>query len=70
MMQGYVWAPDRPRTVTPLRYSVKSRKGGWAVMLNGCGTRPIADRAAAQALARTLQAEADGLRHQRPERLS
>lgn len=64
MMQGYASMPDRPRAVRPLRYAVKRRAGGWAVVLNGCATRPIADKARAEALARALQAEADGLRHE------
>lgn len=68
MMQGYASAPDRPCAMRPLRYAVRRRAGGWSVVLNGCATRPVADRARAQALARALQAEADGLRHQGPER--
>lgn len=64
MMQGYASAPNRPRAVRPLRYAVKRRGEGWSFVLNGCATRPVADKARAQALARALQAEADGLRHQ------
>lgn len=64
MMQGYVSTPVRPRAVHALRYSVKRRGDGWSVVLNGCSTRPVADKAHAQALARALQAEADGLRHE------
>ncbi|AQR60243.1 hypothetical protein BZG35_00150 [Brevundimonas sp. LM2] len=66
MMQGYASAPDRPPAVRPLRYAVRRRGGGWSVVLNGCATRPLADKARAQALARALQAEADGLRHRAP----
>jgi len=64
MMQGYASVPDRPRAIRPLSYVVKRGLGGWAVVLNGCATRPIPDKARAQALARALQAEADGLRHE------
>jgi len=63
MMQGYVSTPARPRALRELRYSVKRRGEGWSVVLNGCATRPVADKARAQALARALQAEANGLRH-------
>ncbi|ADK99343.1 hypothetical protein [Brevundimonas subvibrioides] len=64
MMQGSAFSGEHPREVRPLRYAVRARAGGWSVVLNGCATRPIADRARAETLARALQAEADALRHQ------
>ncbi len=64
MMQGYVSASAVPPSERPLRYRVKRREGGWAVVINACATRPLASRASAEPLACTLQAEADGLRHQ------
>jgi hypothetical protein len=70
MMQGCVSAPVEPHPERPLRYRVERREGGWSVVINGCATRPMADRARAEALVRSLQAEADGLRHQTPRRLS
>lgn len=70
MMQGCVSAPTDPLPQRPLRYRVRRRGGGWSVVINACATRPMADRARAEALARALQAEADGLRHQTPRRPS
>ena len=64
MMQGCVSAPVAPRPDRPLRYRVRRRDGGWSVVINACATRPMADRSRAEALARALQTEADGLRHQ------
>ncbi len=70
MMQGCVSEPPRRRVAGPLRYRVERREGGWSVMINACATRPMADKDRAEALARSLQAEADGLRHQTPRRLA
>lgn len=70
MMQGCVSEPPSRRSTDPLRYRVERRGGGWSVVINACATRPMADKARAEALARSLQAEADGLRHQTPRRLS
>ena len=70
MMQGCVSAPADPLPDRPLRYRVKRRGDGWSVVINACATRPMADKARAKALARSLQAEADGLRHQTRRRVS
>lgn len=70
MMQGCVSVPEKPRPSGPLRYRVEARPGGWSVVINACATRPMADKVCAEALARSLQAEADGLRHQTPRRPS
>lgn len=70
MMQGFVSPPADPGANRPLRYLVRRRDGGWSVTVNACATRPMADRSRAEALARALQAEADGLRHQAPGRPS
>lgn len=64
MMQGSVSAPRLERVLRPLLYRVRRRDGGWCVVVKACATRPMPDRAQARALARALQAEADGLRHQ------
>lgn len=70
MMQGCVSAPAESRPERPLRYRVQRRDGGWSVVINACATRPMAERHRAEALARSLQAEADGLRHQTRRRPS
>ncbi len=70
MMQGCVSEPPRRRAAGPLRYRVERREGGWSVVVNACATRPMADKARAETLARALQAEADGLRHQTSRWLS
>ena len=70
MMQGCVSAPAAPLPERPLRYRVRRREGGWSVVINACATRPMADKVRAEALARALQAEADGLRHQTRRRVS
>lgn len=70
MMQGWVLAPIEPAQERPLRYRVQRRQGGWSVVVNACATRPMVERARADALARSLQAEADSLRHQTPRRSS
>lgn len=63
MMTGCALSSAPRRYDRPLHYRVRKREGGWSVVINACATRPLADRATALALARTLQAEADGLRH-------
>ena len=70
MMQGSVTAPRLERVPRPLLYRVRRRDGGWCVVVKACATRPMPDRAQARALARALQAEADGLRHEPPRRPS
>ena len=64
MMHGFISGPSRRRDAEPLRYRVERRQGGWSVVINACATRPMADKARVEALARSLQAEADGLRHE------
>jgi hypothetical protein len=60
MMNGYL---PSAYSAPPARiYSVERRDGGWSVVLNGAGTRPIRSRIAAQRIARTLQRQADQMR--------
>jgi hypothetical protein len=68
MMHGSIEGPRRSPS-GPLRYKVEPRDDGWSVVVNGCATRPMSRREARR-LARSLQAEADGLRHQERRGLS
>lgn len=60
MMQGHLegGAAD---PAPPRRYRVVARAMGWAVAINGAATRPLPDRAGAERLAASLQAQADRL---------
>ncbi|QDH74440.1 hypothetical protein [Brevundimonas sp. M20] len=67
MMSGYV-DDLRPGRRGPGGYEVLQRDGGWCVAVNGCRTRALPVRELAEQLARSLQAEADGLHHRREAR--
>lgn len=60
MMRAYEGAPCA-RASTPFRYSVVHSDRGWRVEINGCATRPLPDRRAAEVLAGRLQRERDRL---------
>ena len=67
MMSGYV--DDRtPGRRRPGGYEVVQTARGWCVAVNGCRTRALPVRELAEQLARSLQAEADGLHHRREAR--
>lgn len=46
-------------------YRVLRADRGWCVEINGCATRPLPDRRAAEVLARRLQRERDRLHGER-----
>lgn len=54
---GAVFARPAPSR----RYRVLRADRGWCVEINGCATRPLPDRRAAQVLAGRLQRERDRL---------
>lgn len=65
MMSGY----DGSMGGKPLlakRYRVVRVGDGWRVEVNGCFTRSVSDRKAANRMARKLQRESDHLLHRRP----
>jgi hypothetical protein len=60
MMSGYMdGAPSGRRRSRA--YAVVARNDGWCVAVNGCSTRSLPDRAAAERIARDLQHQADVL---------
>jgi hypothetical protein len=63
MMSGYVTPPSDPPSGGQARYRVVRKDGGWCVCVNGCETRPFADRDSAERLARRLQIQWDHLNH-------
>ena len=65
MMRGYDDATAPVRTPHKA-YRVIGSPQGWRVEVNGCVTRAIKDRRAAQRLARALQRERDHLTHAGP----
>lgn len=63
MMTGYLPHAVGDSRRAPRRYEILPRAGGWSISLNGACTRPFADRAAAERIARQLQKQANGLNH-------
>lgn len=64
MMRSYE-GPAPAAEPRPRVYHVIRSPQGWRVEINGCVTRALADRKAADRLARALQRERDGLTHRR-----
>lgn len=60
MMRGYDGA-SACKPAAPKRYRVVRSAQGWRIEVNGCFTGPIADRKAANRLARKLQRERNHL---------
>lgn len=61
MMRAYDDGGDVAPPSAPRRYRVLRADDGWRVEINGCATRPLPDRRAAQVLAGRLQRERDRL---------
>lgn len=63
MMRSYEGSTPAPELRSRCYRVIRSPQG-WRVEINGCVTRALADRTAADRLAQTLQRERDGLTHQ------
>jgi hypothetical protein len=63
MMSGWLDEPAPGSSPRPRVYRVLRRRNGWCVAVNGCTTRPLADREDAVRLARRLQLQWDHLNH-------
>lgn len=65
MMSGYDGAVGA-KPLPAKRYRVVRAGNGWRIEVNGCFTRPVPDRKAANRMARKLQRESDHLHHRHP----
>ncbi|MBB5744870.1 hypothetical protein [Brevundimonas variabilis] len=61
MMSGYLDTNLPPRPRPGRTYEIVKRNGGWCIGRNGVFTGPLAGKAAALALCRRLQKQADRL---------